>query len=580
MSLDSAPYTAQSRTEHKSRAEVRGFRRATALAWILMAVPFVAYGVWIPVTRALGLTGGPGALLVILSCVAAALGGGLVRPSPPGWALLMGAGMASGLCGGMTEAALLHCGVLLASWFATQRLVDSMTASLPTGLDDVRGWRFALWAVGILVSVLQVARVAVFMADPSFAIGNLIPGDHAVARHSCLSAYLHGALLATEGANPYDLKYDTLALGPDAPLPHSAAFISPFTLDAFAYSPAFLLLPMALRSVSTDFLIDRALFAAGSMVIWSLCLWWLLTYLDHAARRRVVWLAPLFTAGTTVLLNLQFCNFNLVLVAMCAAVWMQLERGQDSRAGLVLAAATLTRYSPGLLGVIMLVQRRYRAIGWTVAWAVGLVLLSLMTVGAGPWKWFVTYELPILRAGRALGFLDGDPFVAQNLAPFGIPFKLQRLGLEHFGWAQASLVDSVYTALIILAAYIAGRRSGPAAQRLISWLAIAGLASLKSSFAGAHVIPNVALLLLILATELKMPRQVVVFVLLILLASVPLNSDSVALEQGYSLFSQAVLLIVLFWAAVRRPVRVLSVSHTPSLADEPGSSTGLGAQVH
>jgi hypothetical protein len=47
-----------------------------------------------------------------------------------------------------------------------------------------------------------------------------------------------------------------------------------------------------------------------------------------------------------------------------------------------------------------------------------------------------------VQSGEALLFLAGSTReIAFNLAPFGIPFKLDALGLADWGWAEANSVQ-------------------------------------------------------------------------------------------------------------------------------------------
>ena len=66
----------------------------------------------------------------------------------------------------------------------------------------------ALWAIGGLFAVHGFVKIAIFLGDPSLVGYSLMPEDPFLVHHSCLTAYVHGAILSTDpAANVYDMAF-------------------------------------------------------------------------------------------------------------------------------------------------------------------------------------------------------------------------------------------------------------------------------------------------------------------------------------------------------------------------------------
>jgi len=438
-----------------------------------------------------------------------------------------------------------------------------LSAALPEALDGWFGpqhrWRTALWAVGAMLAALAFARIAVFLADPSRVDCSLMPDDAFLVRHSCLTAYMHGAILSMDpGANVYDLAIVEGVGDAPPPLPPTAAHFAPFMLDAYGYPPPFLLLPRALLWVTGSFFSQRLLFGAASLALALYACAATAATLGGAAGRRAWLLAPILLANPSVLVTLQVGNFHLAAVALCVLCWVALERRDDGRAGALLAAVTLAKIFPGLLGVLLLVQRRWRAAAVTCAVAAALCALSLLVLGTKTWGDFLFYHLPHVQSGEALRFLDRSTReIAFNLAPFGLAFKLRELGFAGWGWPQARLIGSVYTVLLLALAALAGRNRGSPAHRLTVWLAVVMLASLRSPYAAPFVLSTVVVLLVVLTAEVRSRRGLAAYVAFWALVSVPTPGHDAAVLVAVSLARALALYAVLVWAALR-PERATS----------------------
>ncbi len=434
-----------------------------------------------------------------------------------------------------------------------------LAAPLPDSLDDwldVEHRSLALvWAVGGVLALIGLGRMAVFLGDPNRVGASLIPSDPFLVHHSCFTAYMHGAILSRDpAANVYDLAFVPTVAGAPVPLPPTAAHFAPFNLDAFGYPPPFLLLPRALLLVTTNFLSQRILFSAGSLLLALFACAAAARTLGGVAERRIWLLAPIFLSHPLVLVTLQVGNFHLAAVALCLLCWVALQRRRDGLAGALLAAATLAKIFPGLLVVVLVLQRRWRAVAFTCLAGAALCALSVVLLGTHVWRDFIFYHLPKVQSGEALRFLASSTReVEYNLAPFGIPFKLRALGGEGLGrWAQARLLGTVYTALLLVLAALASRNRGGPAHRLMVWLAVVLFASLRSPYAAPFVLSTLVVLFLVLAAEISSRRTLAAFVGIVALFSIPTPGTNPQLLIAVSLARQVLLGAFLLWVVLRR----------------------------
>jgi Glycosyltransferase family 87 len=496
-------------------------RRVVASLWAAVAMPFMVLALVVPVARALGMFESiPIPAVAVLSVVA-----------------------------GPILVALLP-------WPAV-----SLPESLDRWFPEHRGLA-TLWVGGGLIALLLLGRMSVFLADPSQVGCSIAPTDPTTVRHSCLTAYVHGAILSTDPtANVYDLAFVPLGSDVFPPVPPTAARFAPFTLDSFGYPPPFLLLPRALMLVTTDFLSQRILFSAASLVLALFACASVAKTLGGAAERRIWLLTPVFMISPPVMITIQWGNFHLAAVALCMLCWVALERRQDGLTGTLLAAATLAKIFPGVLGVVILMQRRWRAAAFTCLAAAAFCALSVAVLGTKVWHDFLFYHLPLAQSGEAFRFMADAVGTRFNLAPFGIPFKLGALGLEGWGWPQTRLFGNIFIALLFALAAMAGRNSGSRQHRLTVWLGVVMLASLLTPFAGVHVLSAMAMLLLVLATEVRSPVGLAAFVAITALASLPTPALSdPRLLMAAALGRAVVIYLFLVWVVLRRELESVAIA--------------------
>ncbi len=246
-------------------------------------------------------------------------------------------------------------------------------------------------------------------------------------------------------------------------------------------------------------------------------------------------------------------HLHLAAVALCLLCWVTLEKQRDGLTGTLLAAATLAKIFPGLLGVLLLMQKRWRAVGFTVLAAAAICALSVAVLGTKVWSDFLFYHLPNVQSGTALRFMAGTSReIAFNIAPFGVPFKLAALGLGSLGWAEARIIGNVYTLIVLVLAALAGRKKGSPAHRLTAWLAILLLASLRSPYAAPFILSTMVVLLLVLATELRSPRGVAALIATWVMFLMPMPIADAKGQIALSLVRTVPLYFFLVWAALRK----------------------------
>lgn len=91
-------------------------------------------------------------------------------------------------------------------------------------------------------------------------------------------------------------------------------------------------------------------------------------------------------ASFPVLFDLNIGNVSIVVFALCVAAWRWMGTPVAAASHVLLA---LIRLPTLLFGLLWLAQRRYRALGWTIAVGVAVLLVSLPIVGIGTYADYV-----------------------------------------------------------------------------------------------------------------------------------------------------------------------------------------------
>jgi len=435
-------------------------------------------------------------------------------------------------------------------------LLPRIVERLPREMDGLAPRRKVTTILVLLLSIAaiaQISRLSSFMGDHKRAELSLLPTVPFVVNHSCLTAYVEAARLTTENEpNIYNTEH-----WPD--LSHSERSVTnqkpyaPFALDAFAYPPPFLLLPRLLLLLP-NFLTQRAAWFVFNGLLLTIGLWTIANWIDDRRRLRIFLLAPLVLICLPTILSLQIGNVHAAVVVLAMLAMVAFESKRPALGGAMLAFAIASKLSPGLLVIVLLVQRRYREVLWTAGFGLGFVLLSLLVIGPKPFETFLTYQLPMLSSGKALGFLADDANVPINLGPFGIPFKLAFLGVSvNDPWKAAKYINQIFTLAIIAITVIAARKNGPPQMQATLWLAILTLGTLRSPFAPIYIAFPVVWLLSVTSTEIRSVKGTIVLTLvwLVLSSPIPLPARQLAV---FTLVQQAVLLAFLMYSVFRKQV--------------------------
>ena len=365
----------------------------------------------------------------------------------------------------------------------------SLARRLPADLDGLLGshrWWCVAWLLVALLALGQTGRMAAFMLDPGQKQHSLFPDDSWYVAHCCLTAYTEAARFATDGnANIFapELYYDRK--------------LGSFNVDAFHYPPSFLILPLALRTLAgSDFLQQRMVWFGISALAFLVAMG-AAAALEPRARRRAIAAAPAVWISVPVQLGFQISNVQLLMISISVLSWVAFRRYRPL-GGALLALATVSKIFPGILGLDLVLRRRWKDVASTAAFAIVLCGAIYAVVGAAPFRAFIDFELPRLSSGEAFARPFSRAFaVAHNMSPFGAALKLEKLGLPGRGMATAKLFSLAYgVALVGLALWAARRgalstavaKGSSATTELSVWLALLSLGTLASPFAPANYV--------------------------------------------------------------------------------------------
>jgi hypothetical protein len=289
-------------------------------------------------------------------------------------------------------------------------------------------------------------------------------------------------------------------------------------------------------------------------------LWIMARWIDGPRAHRALLLAPLLFGSIPVLATLQVGNFQIGVVVISVLAMVAFHRDRPAVGGALLAFAILSKISPAVLGVVLLAQRRWLGAAWTAGFGVVFIALSVLIQGVGPMESFLTYTLPRLSSGDAFAFMDDRAFsIITNMAPFGLPFKLELLGLDVGDpWVAGRLIGHAYSVVLVVLAVVAvRRRPDDRRAQALTWMSLLVLASLQSPFAPGYVVIGLLWAITLLSVEVRRLRGGVGLVLLALLLTVILPTASQPLLVAQSLLQSALAVGVPVWLivrAVRRPV--------------------------
>jgi len=403
----------------------------------------------------------------------------------------------------------------------------AIAARLPLELD---GWfhrrrvAAALWAVLAVAAVANTARLGIFMADRSQIWASAVPFVPDLAHHECLPAYVRAGELAARGQDNLWSRAD-------------------YGDDAYEYPPPFAVAGRAAVAITDDYDAIRAAWYGIGGVAFLIVALALAAWVGGRAGGTGLLLVPALMLSTPVLVGLQFGQAHLLVVVAAVAALPLFARDRVVAGGALLGLAIATKIFPGLLLVHLAVRRQWRAIAATLASVAVLFALAAVVLGPGTIRAFATEHLPAIASGDAFPNAETN---YDNHSPYGLVFKLGRLGVAGMDRALASRVAWAYGLALVALVVLAARERRDRAGETVLWLAVLCLATLRSPFAPTYS----AVTTLWLLTFVRWRVALVVIAWLFIQGQPPLLG-----EKGdvlLSILTQSIVLAIPVVALLRR----------------------------
>jgi len=306
-----------------------------------------------------------------------------------------------------------------------------------------------------------------------------------------MSAYFYAADLSRQGVeNIYDPDLYPV-LNPEAANRTTVESLQPE--DPYQYPPQFLLVPRLALSLSNDYRHIQAFWFTLQALLFVLGMGLLARWIGGRSGAFALWTMPLLWISVPSILNFQYGQFHVTTIVLAVAALVAFERRRDAAGGGLLATAILAKGFPGILLVPLVLQRRWRALMWTVVGMTVLTTAAWFVLGPAPFEAFVSQHLPRLRSGDAFAFDEVWPewkdwLLAGNISLFSFVRKLSGLGLIHENLELARVVQSLFVGVLFLAACFT-RWRGTTRQRALRWMALLNLAAFSSPAAWGDYIP-------------------------------------------------------------------------------------------
>ena len=343
------------------------------------------------------------------------------------------------------------------------------------------------------LAAVLLLRLSSFMFDPTQKRHSMMPGNPTLSLHSCLSAYIAAADRLGEPGSPL---YAPESYPRQAHLVGRGISIGAFEQDKYEYPPPFLLLPKALLLISRDFVVLRAVWFVLSLVAVLVAMGSVAVWLGGKEGLAVAVLTPFCWASFIHLITLQMGNVQFVLFAASIAAMVAFDRNRPALGGALLAFAICTKIYPGLLCLVLLMQRRFRELLMVLGFALFYCAVFVALFGLSPFREFLFFQLPRLLSGEAFAFFkETIESKAANGSIFGLPYRLQLLGLVQNPDAIAPSLNRLYGfALLLFSGWVtwwAHRQVGqdrplPRVTCAILWIALLNLAALQAPFAPSY----------------------------------------------------------------------------------------------
>ena len=348
-----------------------------------------------------------------------------------------------------------------------------------------------LFILGLTIASCYTVRLSGFMLDATRADLSVFPKRKFFREHACLTSYTEAAGFAAEGLNIYEVQRYV-----DIPKPgeYKDRYIGPISVDIYQYPPTFLVLPYPAFAAGLDFFTIRRIWFFIQTTVFFAGVVLLARWISGPAAIAALLLMPLLWIAPTTRLTLQVGNFQLFAFATAMLAMIAFDRGRNVTGGLGLGFVSAAKIFPGVLGLILLVNRQWKAVLSTIGWSLALTLLAWMMIGSKPFTDFVTFQMPRIQSGEAFFWIEEDPNSPPiNGSVYGLVTKLRALGLPMTGQLAANRASSAYALVVFLIAGLAAWRLSKLGSTGITsdalrmrqaqvWLALLSLTSFRSPF--------------------------------------------------------------------------------------------------
>ena len=344
--------------------------------------------------------------------------------------------------------------------------------------------------LGLVVATGYNVRLSGFMLDANRSDRSVFPNRKFFREHACLSSYTEAARFAAEGLNIYEVqRYVNIP----KPGEFKDRYIGPISVDIYQYPPTFLVLPYPAVAAGIDFFTVRRIWFFIQSLVLLTAIAMLASWIGGPAGIAALLLAPMLWIAPTTRLCLQVGNFQLTAFPVAVMAMLSFDRARNSVGGLALGFVAASKIFPGVLGLVLIATRRWKAVAWTIGWSVVLTLLAWMLVGSKPFTDFVTFQLPRIESGEAFFWTENPEIPPINHSIYGLVTKLRLLGLPMTSPLAGHRASSVFAAFVFALAIAAGWRlrqfgyTGMPSELLRIryaqvWLSLLTLASLRSPF--------------------------------------------------------------------------------------------------
>jgi hypothetical protein len=381
----------------------------------------------------------------------------------------------AGLTGSMITASLVAAGVagIVLRQLLRSPSANATLAGVPSGIR-----RF--FAIGALLLIVQLLLAAAFIIDPNLARWEGRPWTPQRSNHSCVSAYWVACDHIRSASDIYAEEIYSLPQV-NAAAPRVGRPIGPLIVDQYEYPPPFLVLPRLIAAATGDFWGFRRVWFALNLGVVVACVILVAGRFDRALGTHALWLTPFVLLAPPILVAFLMGNVQLAIIAVSMVAMVMFERERHAAGGVLLGYALVSKLYPGLLVLYLLLRRDWRAVGWTAAFAIAFVVVSIADFGVGPYVAFATH-MPRLLSGEAFPAFRNPAAIAINESIPGLVFKLQLLGVPYMGFAASKALGWIYTVVAVaLTARLALRPIG-AGREPLAWIAILILATMRSPF--------------------------------------------------------------------------------------------------